>query len=71
MIRVEANNYHKEFFKLRRKGEAFYFKLFRCANVFNATLANGNIISNLLIFSTNPDCKKKVYSEYFSGKAFD
>jgi hypothetical protein len=29
MIRVEANSYHKNSFKLRRNGEAFLFALFQ------------------------------------------
>jgi hypothetical protein len=31
----------KNFLKLRRKGEAFYFKPFQCIDVFNAVLPMG------------------------------
>jgi len=61
----------KNFLKLRRKDEAFLFKPFQFAHVFNAVLANGNIIGNLLIVSAITNCKKKIYEECFSGKAFD
>lgn len=36
-IRVEANNYHKEFFKASSQDEAFSFKPFQFCLVFNAT----------------------------------
>jgi hypothetical protein len=61
----------KEFFKASSQDEAFSFKPFQLILVFNAVRADGNIIDNLLIVSTNANCKKKVYEGYLSGKAFD
>jgi hypothetical protein len=61
----------KEFFKASSQDEAFSFKPFQFIIVFNAVLANGYIISNLLIVSINTNCIKKISTDDFSGKAFD
>jgi hypothetical protein len=63
MIRVEANNYHKKISKASLYDEAFSFKPFCEVPVFNAALAFGYILANLLILSTNTNCKKKDYEE--------
>jgi hypothetical protein len=50
----------KFFLKLRRKDEAFLFKLFQSANVHNAISADGNILVNLLIFTMMATVKRKL-----------